>query len=332
VLTLACLQDLSQARSRWGRRPRIPFPVLDHGGPAGHRGPSHPGTALAVGGANAREHTHHPVGPRGRSAGHSTSWIERDRATVGELARGRPGFGLAWTPQRHEVDRTDPRAPPPTLRASARPLGPGAGAISRALSPRGQFALVQGRALARAPRQPCEPATQRSSPREPRATLAVREERSTTAVSSRGDWPKLAASATPPRRDDVPRRGGLRAPTRTRARPDRPAIAAAFGSHPRLETLEVAAPSLDRLCSLPRELLSTSLMMPSPESPVSLVNSLHVLDAVEGPPGDPRRALAQFVTKRRPVQRVRAGAWAKRARLSSTFRAPSGRAPTSTWS
>jgi hypothetical protein len=33
-------------------------------------------------------------GPRGRSAGRSTSWIERDRASIGELASGRPGYAI----------------------------------------------------------------------------------------------------------------------------------------------------------------------------------------------------------------------------------------------
>ena len=95
VLTLACLQDLSQARSRWGGaadgflslfptavvlpgiadrptlemlrhlagRSLVPTPTIQHGG-------------------------------RGRRPSRSTSWVERDRASVSDIAQGRPGFAL----------------------------------------------------------------------------------------------------------------------------------------------------------------------------------------------------------------------------------------------
>ena len=95
VLTLACLQDLSQARSRWGGaadgflslfptavilpgiadrptlemlrhlagRSMVPTPTIQHGG-------------------------------RGRKPSRSTSWVERDRASVSDIAQGRPGFAL----------------------------------------------------------------------------------------------------------------------------------------------------------------------------------------------------------------------------------------------
>ena len=33
-------------------------------------------------------------GPRGQMVGSSTAWIERDRATVSEVARGRAGYAL----------------------------------------------------------------------------------------------------------------------------------------------------------------------------------------------------------------------------------------------
>jgi hypothetical protein len=33
-------------------------------------------------------------GPKGKRAGQSTSWVERDRATMSDLAHGRPGFAM----------------------------------------------------------------------------------------------------------------------------------------------------------------------------------------------------------------------------------------------
>jgi hypothetical protein len=95
VLTLACLQDLSQARSRWGTAAdgflslfstTVVLPgIADR--------PTLELLAQLAGRTLVPSPTLQ-VGPRGRSAGHSTSWIERDCATVGELARGRPGYAL----------------------------------------------------------------------------------------------------------------------------------------------------------------------------------------------------------------------------------------------
>jgi type IV secretory pathway TraG/TraD family ATPase VirD4 len=95
VLTLACLQDLSQARSRWGAAAEgflslfsttVVLPgIADR--------PTLELLAQLAGRALVPSPTIQ-VGPRGRSGGYSTSWIERDRATVGELARGRAGFAL----------------------------------------------------------------------------------------------------------------------------------------------------------------------------------------------------------------------------------------------
>jgi type IV secretory pathway TraG/TraD family ATPase VirD4 len=95
VLTLACLQDLSQARSRWGAAAEGFLSLFST--TVVLPGIADRPTLELLSQLAGRTLVSTPtiqVGPRGRSAGHSTSWIERDRATVGELARGRPGFGL----------------------------------------------------------------------------------------------------------------------------------------------------------------------------------------------------------------------------------------------
>ena len=95
VVTLACLQDLSQARSRWGSAADgflslFPTTVVLPGiadrttlemlrNLAGRALVPTPSTQF---------------GRRGRAAGHSMSWIERDRVTMSELAHGRPGHAL----------------------------------------------------------------------------------------------------------------------------------------------------------------------------------------------------------------------------------------------
>jgi type IV secretion system protein VirD4 len=102
VLTLACLQDLSQARSRWG--------------------PSADGflslfpTTLVLPGIADRstlDMLRHLAGRelapssnvhrnrRGRALSHSTSWFERDRVTMSELAQGRPGQALGLDATNH---------------------------------------------------------------------------------------------------------------------------------------------------------------------------------------------------------------------------------------
>jgi len=95
VLTLACLQDLSQARSRWGASAEGFLSLF-------------PTTLVLPGIADrptlellqrlaGRELTSSPSvqrDRRGKAVGHSMSWVERDRVTVSELAQGREGHAL----------------------------------------------------------------------------------------------------------------------------------------------------------------------------------------------------------------------------------------------
>jgi len=95
VLTLACLQDLSQARSRWGAAADGFLSLF-------------PTTVVLPGIADrpTLELLQHlagramvptatvQTGMRGRGSGHSTSWTERDRATISQLAIGRPGYAI----------------------------------------------------------------------------------------------------------------------------------------------------------------------------------------------------------------------------------------------
>lgn len=95
VLTLACLQDLSQARGRWGAAADgflslFPTTVVLPG--IADR-PTLELLQQLAGRAIVASPTIQ-TGPHGRRGGHSTSWIERDRATVSDIARGRAGFGL----------------------------------------------------------------------------------------------------------------------------------------------------------------------------------------------------------------------------------------------
>ena len=94
VLTLACLQDLSQARSRWG-------PTADGFLSLFATTVVLPGVAdratlelLQRIAGRTMVPSHTVQRHRGRATGHATNWIERDRATVGDLATGRPGWGL----------------------------------------------------------------------------------------------------------------------------------------------------------------------------------------------------------------------------------------------
>lgn len=102
VLTLACLQDLSQARARWGTTAEgflSLFPttlVLP--------GIADRSTLETLRSLAGRELVPSPSiqrDKRGRAVGHSTSWIERDRMTVSELAQGRDGFALGLDAQNH---------------------------------------------------------------------------------------------------------------------------------------------------------------------------------------------------------------------------------------
>jgi type IV secretion system protein VirD4 len=101
VLTLACLQDLSQARSRWGASGEgflslFPTTVVLPG--IGDRPTLELLQHLAGRSMVATPSVQH--GPRGRRAGHTTSWVERDRATLADIAQGRPGFALGLDAQK----------------------------------------------------------------------------------------------------------------------------------------------------------------------------------------------------------------------------------------
>ena len=96
VLTLACLQDLSQARSRWGASARgLPL-ALPHHRRAARASPTAPPSSSSATWPVARASPRPPTSAdRGDGApGPRTSWVERDRATVDELAQGRPGYAL----------------------------------------------------------------------------------------------------------------------------------------------------------------------------------------------------------------------------------------------
>ena len=102
VLTLACLQDLSQARSRWGTSAEGFLSLF-------------PSTVILPGIADrwtlemlrhlaGRELTASPSVQRdrkGRTLSHSNNWVERDRVSVSELAQGREGFALGLDARNH---------------------------------------------------------------------------------------------------------------------------------------------------------------------------------------------------------------------------------------
>jgi len=95
VVTLACLQDLSQARGRWGASAEgflslFPTTVVLPG--IADRATLELLSHLA--GRSREPVTSHQRGPRGRPSGSATSWVERDRANVAEIARGRAGYAL----------------------------------------------------------------------------------------------------------------------------------------------------------------------------------------------------------------------------------------------
>jgi hypothetical protein len=95
VLTLACLQDLSQARNRWGASGEgflslFPTTVVLPGIA------DRPTLELLqhLAGRSLVSSPMVQVDRRGKAAGYSTSWVERDRATLATIAQGRPGYGL----------------------------------------------------------------------------------------------------------------------------------------------------------------------------------------------------------------------------------------------
>ena len=101
VLTLACLQDLSQARSRWGTSgdgflSLFPTTVVLPG--IADRPTLELLNQLA--GRTLAASPTHQRGPRGQRVGYATSWVERDRASVAELAHGRPGYAVGLAPDK----------------------------------------------------------------------------------------------------------------------------------------------------------------------------------------------------------------------------------------
>ncbi|MDE3082013.1 MAG: type IV secretory system conjugative DNA transfer family protein [Acidobacteriota bacterium] len=95
VVTMACLQDLSQARARWGAAADGFVSLF--------------ATTVVLPGVADRatlELLHRLAGRQmtpavshqrrawGRPGGTTTAWVERDRASVASLARGRPGYAL----------------------------------------------------------------------------------------------------------------------------------------------------------------------------------------------------------------------------------------------
>lgn len=121
VLTVAALQDLSQARTRWGPAADgflslFPTTVV-------LPGIADRGTLELLQALGGRTHSPTPSiqrDRRGRNRGHTVTWVERDVASVADLARGRRGFALTvderkevrWvrlTPA-HELDRTAQRS------------------------------------------------------------------------------------------------------------------------------------------------------------------------------------------------------------------------------
>jgi type IV secretory pathway TraG/TraD family ATPase VirD4 len=101
VLTLACLQDLSQARSRWGTSADgflslFPTTVVLPG--IADRPTLEMLRHLA--GRSLYEVPTYQFGRKGKRAGRSSSWVERDRATISDLAHGRPGYAMGLDPSK----------------------------------------------------------------------------------------------------------------------------------------------------------------------------------------------------------------------------------------
>ena len=98
VVTLACLQDLSQARSRWGTNADgflslFPTTVVLAGIADRH-------TLEMIQHLAGRSLVESPsvqLSRRGRTQGYSRSWVERDNATMSDVARGRHGHALGLT-------------------------------------------------------------------------------------------------------------------------------------------------------------------------------------------------------------------------------------------
>ena len=101
VLTLACLQDLSQARQRWGGLGEsfvslFPTTVVLPG--VADR-PTLDLIATLGGRQTVPGHTVQRTRRR-RLRGHSTAWHERERLAAGDVAHGRAGFALTIGPHK----------------------------------------------------------------------------------------------------------------------------------------------------------------------------------------------------------------------------------------
>jgi len=99
VVTLACLQDLSQARSRWGAQADgflslFPTTVVLPGIA------DRPTLELLqrLGGRSQVAAPSWQLDRRGRPVGHAITWQERDMVTIADLAHGRPGYALTLDP------------------------------------------------------------------------------------------------------------------------------------------------------------------------------------------------------------------------------------------
>lgn len=95
VVTLACLQDLSQARSRWGTNADgflslFPTTVVLPG--MADRTTLEMVQQLAGRSMVPSHNVQHSR--RGRTEGYTRSWVERDNATLSDVARGRQGYAL----------------------------------------------------------------------------------------------------------------------------------------------------------------------------------------------------------------------------------------------
>jgi hypothetical protein len=95
VVTLACLQDLSQARARWGTQADgflslFPTTVVLPGIA------DRPTLELLqqLGGRSMVSTPTWQRDRRGRTSGHSLSWHEHDNVSIAELAHGRAGYAL----------------------------------------------------------------------------------------------------------------------------------------------------------------------------------------------------------------------------------------------
>ena len=331
VLTLACLQDLSQARGRWGASAEgflslFPTTVV-------LPGIADRATLELLGhlaGRSREPVTSYQRGPRGRRSGSSTSWVERDRASVAELARGRPGYALGlgadksmqWV--RLTPAHRDPRFRPYLERSSARDL-----TLARAVKPRAQLVAREGPrpALAHAGGHARLGQAERGSRTPARvAQLAGRARRATRSRSLGGACPKTAAFAQAAMRwrrvgASIALEGAGEGVLVECRAPGGAATAPAGAKRSRS-----SPPAFDRVSSrVQSQLLAAIGVVTAPQRAVPLVESRDHLDAAKGAPRPPRGALRRprgAATSDRA--RRRRAACAKSERASSTLPAPCG--------